>query len=78
MTPPMQFPAANAAPFEFARPILLLAAFAFFVGFCGYLAVHPAPVSVAGASVQAIQTHAPATVVSTPPADLVTDRPEKT
>jgi hypothetical protein len=37
----MQFPAENAAPFEFARPILLLAALGFFAGFSGYLAIHP-------------------------------------
>ena len=73
----MQFPAQNAAPFEFARLILLLAAASFFAGFSGYLALHPAAVAVARESLQAAPAHAPATIVSTPSADAA-DRPEKT
>jgi hypothetical protein len=73
----MQYPAANAHPFEFARPILLLAALAFFAGFGGYLAIHPAPATVAREASQPVPAHAPATVVSTPVADPA-DRPEKT
>ena len=73
----MQYPAANAHPFEFARPILLLAVVAFFVGFGGYLAIHPAPVSLAREAPHAAPAHAPAMVVSTPVADPA-DRPEKT
>jgi hypothetical protein len=69
----MQYPAANAHPFEFARLILLLTALAFFAGFGGYLALHPAPVAVAREAPQA----PPATVVSTPVADPAA-RPEKT
>jgi hypothetical protein len=65
----MQYPAANAHPFEFARPILLLVALSFFVGFGGYMAVHPAPpVSVARQSVQTVAAPTPATTVSTPTA----------
>jgi citrate lyase beta subunit len=80
----MQYPAANAHPFEFARPILLLAALAFLAGFGGYLAIHPAPVSLARQAPQAAPAHAPATEVSTPAADPAADpadpadRPEKT
>jgi len=65
----MQYPAANAHPFEFARPILLLVALSFFVGFGGYMAVHPAaPITVARDSVQPMTAPTPATVVSTPTA----------
>ena len=61
----MQFPAENAAPFEFARPILLLAALGFFAGFGGYMAIHPARAdAVNGLSAPA--AHAPAAVVSVP------------
>jgi hypothetical protein len=69
----MQYPAANAHPFEFARLILLLTGLAFFAGFGGYLALHPVPVAVAR---EAPRT-APATAVSTPVADPAA-RPEKT
>jgi hypothetical protein len=63
----MQYPAANAHPFEFARPILLMAALAFFAGFGGYMAVHPAaPVTIARDSIQAPAARTPATAVSTP------------
>ena len=73
----MQYPAANAHPFEFARPILLMAALAFFAGFGGYLAIHPTPVMIAREALQPVAAHAPATVVSTPVADPA-DHPEKT
>ena len=73
----MQYPAANAHPFEFARPILLLAALAFFAGFGGYLAIHSAPMTLARETLQPARAHAPPTVVSTPVADPA-DRPEKT
>ena len=60
----MQFPAQNAAPFEFARPVLLLAGLSFFAGFGGYLALSPATASAAHAAPQPAAAHAPASVVS--------------
>jgi hypothetical protein len=65
----MQYPAVNAHPFEFARPLLLLAAVSFAVGFGGYMAVHPAPTTLAREAVRAAPTHAPSTAVSVPVAD---------
>jgi hypothetical protein len=73
----MQYPAANAHPFEFARLILLLTGLAFFAGFSGYLALHPVPVAVAREAPQAAPARTSATVVSTPAADPAA-RPEKT
>jgi hypothetical protein len=73
----MQYPAANAHPFEFARLVLLLAALAFFAGFGGYLALNPAPVNLAREAPQAAPAAPPATAVSAPVADPA-DRPEKT
>jgi hypothetical protein len=73
----MQYPAANAHPFEFARLILLLTALAFFAGFGGYLALHPAPVALAREAPRSAPAKTPTTVVSTPVADPAA-RPEKT
>jgi hypothetical protein len=74
----MQYPAANAHPFEFARPILLMAALAFFMGFGGYMAVHQgAPVTVARDTVQAPAAQTAATAVSTPLVETPTP-PQKT
>jgi hypothetical protein len=66
----MQFPAQNAHPFEFARPVLLLTGFAFFLGFGGYLAVNPAktaatPPASQSAAAQPAPAHA-VTSVSAP------------
>jgi hypothetical protein len=69
----MQYPAANAHPFEFARPLLLLAVVSFVAGFGGYMAIHPAPTTLAREAVRA----APATVVSAPVAEDA-DRPRRT
>jgi hypothetical protein len=69
----MQFPHENAAPFEFARPVLLLAAVAFSVGFGGYLAVTPHSASPAAHdSAAATQTLTPSAAagVATPAPDL--------
>jgi hypothetical protein len=70
----MQFPHENAAPFEFARPVLLLAAVAFSVGFGGYLAVTPHSASPAAAHDSAAPTQSltpsTAAVVSAPRPDL--------
>ena len=73
----MQYPAANAHPFEFARPLLLLAAVSFVAGFGGYAAVHPGHVAVAREEVRAAPTQTPATVVSVPVAEDA-DRPRRT
>jgi hypothetical protein len=73
----MQYPAANAHPFEFARPLLLLAVVSFVAGFGGYVAVHPAPAALARETVRAAPARAPATVVSAPLADPA-DRPRRT
>jgi hypothetical protein len=63
----MQFPHENAAPFEFARPILLLAAVAFSVGFGGYLAVNPhAAAPAAHDSVAQTLTPSTAATLETP------------
>lgn len=61
----MQYPAENAAPFEFARPILLMAALAFSVGFGGYMAVNPHAVPAA-AHDSAGPTLAPSTAATAP------------
>jgi hypothetical protein len=73
----MQYPAANAHPFEFARPLLLLAVVSFVAGFGGYMAIHPAPTTLAREAVRAAPAHAPATVVSAPVAEDA-DRPRRT
>jgi hypothetical protein len=62
----MKFPAENAAPFEFARPILLLAALGFFAGFGGYMAIHPAKADAVRDAIAAPAAHAPTAVVSVP------------
>ena len=74
----MQYPAENAAPFEFARPILLMAAVAFSLGFGGYLAVtpHAAPAS-AKAAMTPTMTPSTAADVSAP-APALTVRADKT
>jgi hypothetical protein len=59
----MQFPHENAAPFEFARPILLLAALAFSVGFGGYMAMNPHPAAPA-AHESIAQTPTPSTAAT--------------
>lgn len=77
----MQYPAANAHPFEFARVVLLMAAVAFCVGFGGYVALHPGPTHAAATLAREAAQPAPAksqaTVVSTPIDDSA-ERPEKT
>jgi hypothetical protein len=62
----MQFPAQNAEPFEFARPILLLAALSFLAGFGGYVAVHPAKAAAIHDAMAAPAPHASAAKVSLP------------
>jgi len=62
----MQFPAENAAPFEFARPVLLLAALGFFAGFGGYLAIHPAKAAAVRDAPAAPAAGARAATVSVP------------
>ena len=62
----MQFPAQNAEPFEFARPILLLAALSFLAGFGGYVAVHPSKAAVTHDAMAAPAVQAPAAQVSLP------------
>jgi hypothetical protein len=67
----MQFPAENAAPFEFARPILLMAAVAFSLGFGGYLAVNPrAAPAPAHAAMTPTMAPSTAAVVSEPVPEL--------
>jgi hypothetical protein len=73
----MQYPAANAHPFEFARPLLLLAVVSFVAGFGGYMAIHPAPTTLAREAVRIAPVQAPATVVSAPVAEDA-DRPRRT
>jgi len=62
----MKFPAENAAPFEFARPVLLLAALGFFAGFGGYLAIHPPKAAAFHDALMAPVVQAPAATVSAP------------
>jgi hypothetical protein len=73
----MQYPAENAAPFEFARPILLLAVVAFVAGFGGYVVLHPAPAAVAGEAAQPMRAQPPQMPASML-RDTPADRPEKT
>jgi hypothetical protein len=73
----MQYPAVNAHPFEFARPLLLLVVVSFVAGFGGYMAIHPAGATLAREALSIVPAHAPATVVSAPVAGDA-DRPRKT
>ena len=73
----MQYPAANAHPFEFARPLLLLAVVSFVAGFGGYMAVHPAQAALARQAVSLAPVNASATVVSVPVSEDA-DRPRRT
>jgi hypothetical protein len=72
----MQFPAPNAEPFEFARPVLLLAALSFFIGFGGYVATHPAKAVLAQQAAAASGTSAPVVAASVP-APSRWNRPKK-
>jgi hypothetical protein len=62
----MQYPAANAHPFEFARPLLLLAAVSFVAGFGGYMAVHPEKAALVQEAARAAPVSEPVTDVSVP------------
>ena len=74
---PMQFPARNAHPFEFARPVLLLAGVAFFVGFSGYAALHPSNTAAARDTLRSAAAHTAATAASTPRASDWHNVPKK-